>query len=161
MAEQAAAGMQTIEGEAAAARWLDAEDAAMRQVLAWAMDHDLPAALRLVAALGWWWQLRGRLAAEYRLLGQAAGRAEPGSDGWCVAQYWLARTAQISGDMPAALAHSTALRDAAADRGPCRALADGLDRRGVVLENMGRFAEAAERVPPRAGGGPADRVPGR
>ena len=27
----------------------------MRQVLAWAMDHDLPAALRLVAALGWWW----------------------------------------------------------------------------------------------------------
>ena len=143
VAEQAAAGMQAIEGEAAAARWLDAEDAAMRQVLAWALDHDLPAALRLVAALGWWWQLRGRLAAQYPLLGQAAGRAEPGSDGWCVAQFWLARTAQISGDMPAALAHSTALRDAAADRGPCRALADGLDRRGVVLENMGRFAESA------------------
>jgi non-specific serine/threonine protein kinase len=143
VAEQAAAGMQAIEGEAAAARWLDAEDAAMRQVLAWALDHDLPAALRLVAALGWWWQLRGRLAAQYPLLGQAAGRAEPGSDGWCAAQFWLARTAQISGDMPAALAHSTALRDAAADRGPCRALADGLDRRGVVLENMGRFAESA------------------
>ena len=143
VAEQAAAGMQAIEGEAAAARWLDAEDAAMRQVLAWALDHDLPAALRLVAALGWWWQMRGRLAAQYRLLGEAAGRAEPGSDGWCAAQYWLARTAQISGDMPAALAHSTALRDATTDRGPCRALADGLDRRGVVLENMGRFAESA------------------
>jgi DNA-binding CsgD family transcriptional regulator len=143
MAEEAAAGMQFIEGEAAAARRLDAEDATMRQVLAWAMDHDLPAALRLVAALGWWWQMRGRLAAQYRLLGQAAGRAEPGSDGWCAAQYWLARTAQVSGDLPAGLAHSTALRDAAAVRGPCRALADGLYRRGVALENMGRFAEAA------------------
>src|SRR5262249_60819644 len=102
-AEEAAAGMHTIEGEADAARRLDAEDATMRQVLAWAMDHDLPAALRLVTALGWWWHLRGRLASQYRLLGQAAGRAEPGSDGWCAAQYWLARTAQISGDLPAGL----------------------------------------------------------
>jgi predicted ATPase/class 3 adenylate cyclase len=40
VAEQAAAGLQTTEGEVAAARWLDAEDAAMAQVLAWAMDHD-------------------------------------------------------------------------------------------------------------------------
>ena len=40
VAEQAAAGLQTSAGEAGAARWLDAEDATMRQVLAWAMDHD-------------------------------------------------------------------------------------------------------------------------
>ena len=40
VAEQAAAGLQTVEGELAAARWLDAEDATMRQVLAWAMEHD-------------------------------------------------------------------------------------------------------------------------
>ena len=53
------------------------------------MEHDLPAALRLVAALGWWWYLRGRLAGQYRLLREAAGRAEPGSDGWCAAQFWL------------------------------------------------------------------------
>ncbi len=45
----------------------------MQQVLAWAMDHDLPAALRPVAALGWWWHLRGRLASQYPLLCQAAG----------------------------------------------------------------------------------------
>ena len=44
-------------------------------------------ALRLVAALGWWWYLRGRLAGQYRLLREAAGRAEPGSDGWCAAQF--------------------------------------------------------------------------
>ena len=46
--------------------------------------------------------------------------------------------------MPAALGYFTALRDAAAVRGPCRALADGLNRRGRVLVNMGRFAEAAD-----------------
>ena len=40
VAEQAAAGLQTSTGEVAAARWLDAEDATMRQVLAWAMEHD-------------------------------------------------------------------------------------------------------------------------
>jgi predicted ATPase len=144
VAEQAAAGMQAVEGEVAAARGLDAEDAAMRQVLAWSMDHDLPAALRLVAALGWWWHLRGRLASQYPLLYQAADRAEAGSDGWCAAQSWLARTAQISADLPAALSHSTTLRDAAADRAPCRALADGLHRRSMVLGNMGQYAEAAD-----------------
>jgi hypothetical protein len=89
----------------------------MRQVLAWAMDHDLPAALRLVAALGWWWYLRGRLTGQYALLRRAADRAETGSDGWCAAQYWLARTAHASGDMPATLSYCTALRDAAAVRG--------------------------------------------
>ena len=43
VAEQAAAGLQTIEGEAPAARWLDAEDATIRQALDWAAEHD-PAA---------------------------------------------------------------------------------------------------------------------
>ena len=144
VAEQAAAGMQAIEGEAAAVRRLDAEDATMHRALAWAIDRDLPAALRLVAALGWWWYLRGRLAGQYPLLRQAAGRAETGSDGWCAAQYWLARTAHASGDMPATLGYCTALRDAAAVRGPCRALADGLIRRGGVLFNMGQYAEGAD-----------------
>ena len=35
VAEQAASGLTTSTGEVAAARWLDAEDATMRQVLAW------------------------------------------------------------------------------------------------------------------------------
>ena len=45
VAGQAAAGLQTTTGEAPAACWLDAEDAAMRQALAWAMEHDLGVAL--------------------------------------------------------------------------------------------------------------------
>ena len=143
VAEQAAAGLQTVEGELAAARWLDAEDATMRQVLAWGMEHDAAVALRLAVALGRWWFLRGRLAGQYPLLREVAGRAEPGSDGWCAAQFWLGRTAQFSGDLAASLGHFTALRDAVAERGPCRALADGLAGRSGALSQMGRYAEAA------------------
>src|SRR5215472_8506357 len=89
VAGQAAAGLQSGDGELAAARWLDAEDATMRQALGWAIEHDTSVALRLANALGRWWILRGRLAGEYRLLCQAAGHAEAGSDGWCAAQIWL------------------------------------------------------------------------
>ena len=52
VAEQAAAGLQTSTGELDAARWLDAEDATMRQVLAWAMSHDTEVALRLARRAG-------------------------------------------------------------------------------------------------------------
>ena len=69
----------------------------MRQVLAWAMAHDPAVALRLAVALGWWWVLRGRLAGQYPLLRQAAGRAEAGSDGWCAAQFWLGWAAHVLG----------------------------------------------------------------
>ena len=143
VAEQAAAGLQTSTGELEAARWLDAEDATMRQVLAWAMDHDTAAALRLAAALGWWWFLRGRLADAYPLLREAAGRAEPGSDGWCTAQFFLGWTASFSADLTGALGHFTALRDAVADRPPSRALADALGGRAMHLRAMGRIPEAA------------------
>jgi predicted ATPase/DNA-binding CsgD family transcriptional regulator/transcriptional regulator with XRE-family HTH domain len=146
VAEQAAARLQTVEGELAAARWLDAEDATMRQVLAWAMNHDAAMALRLAVALGWWWFLRGRLMSQYPLLREATGRTEPGSDEWYAAQFWLGYTALISADTAAALNHYTALRDAAADWGPCRALADGLGGRSKALFNMGQIAEAAEEA---------------
>jgi predicted ATPase len=89
MAGQASDDLHTDTGEAAAARWLDAEDAMMRQVLAWAMDHDRTVAWQLVAALGRWWRLRGRLTSQRSLLCEIAGAAEPGSDGWCAAQFWL------------------------------------------------------------------------
>ena len=143
VAGQAAAGLQTAEGEAAAARWLDAEDATTRQVLAWAMEHDADLALRLVAGLGWWWYLRARLAGQYRLLREAAGRAVPGSDGWCAVQFFAGYAAWFSDDTAASLGHFTALRDAAARRGPCPALADGLASRAMALALMGQHAEAA------------------
>jgi len=146
VAEEASAGLQTVEGEVPAARWLDAEDATMRQVLDWAVEHDPAAALRLAVALGWWWFLRGRLAGNCQLLRQAAGRAAPGSDGWCSAMFWLGYTVQWTGDLAGSLAIFTELRDAVAGRGPCRALADALGGRSGALSQMGRFAEAAEEA---------------
>jgi predicted ATPase/DNA-binding CsgD family transcriptional regulator len=145
VAGQAAAGLQTnTPAEAAAARWLDAEDATMRQVLAWALDHDPATAARLAAALGWWWWPRGRLTAQYALLREITARAETGSDAWCAAQLWVSYAASLCFEHAAMLEHSTALVDAAAGRGPSRALADGLTARSIALVNMGRAAEAAD-----------------
>ena len=143
VAGQAAVGLQSGDGELAAARWLDAEDATMRQVLGWAGAHDPALALRLANALAWWWFLRGRQAGEYPQLCQAAGRAETGSDGWCVAQLWLGYTAQSSADLAGALGHYTAVRDTFAGRPPSRALTSALAARAMVLRWMGRTAEAA------------------
>ena len=144
VAEQAAAGLQTSTAEElAAARWLDAEDATMRQVLAWAMDHDPAAAVRLAAALGWWWLPRGRLVGQYALLREAAGRVKAGSDSWCAAQVWIGLAAAFSSDLAETLDHFTALRDAATGQ-PSRTLADGLLGRALTLVNMGRAAEAAD-----------------
>jgi predicted ATPase/DNA-binding CsgD family transcriptional regulator len=144
VAEQAAAGLQASTGEAAAARWLDAEDATMRQVLAWAMAHDAAVALRLAAGLAPWWALRGRLPGAYPLLAELAGCAEPGSDRWCTAQFWADLAARFSSDLAGALRHSTALRDAVAGRPPSRALADALAGRSGALLALGQIPEAAE-----------------
>ena len=115
----------------------------MGHVLAWAVEHDLDTAVRLVTALSMWWVLRGRLAGQEPLLRELAGRAEPGSDGWCAAQFWLAWTAFDAPDLPAALERCTAVIDVIGDRGPSRMLADCLAVQSVTLSNLGRVPEAA------------------
>jgi predicted ATPase len=142
VAELAAAGLQTSTGEAAAARWLDAEDAMMRQVLACAMRHDPPVAPRLAVALAPWWHVRGRLAGQYPLLREAAGHAAPGRDAWCTAQFWLGLTEFLSFDLAGALGHVTAVCDAIGDRGPSRPLADCLAVRSLILSHLGRTCDA-------------------
>jgi predicted ATPase/DNA-binding CsgD family transcriptional regulator/DNA-binding XRE family transcriptional regulator len=146
VAEQAAAGLQTRTGEGEAARWLDAEDATMRQVLAWAVGHDPEAALRLAIALGWWWFLRGRLAGQRPPLAEVTGYAEPGSDPWCTAQFYLAWATYFSGDMAGAVQHFTALRDAVAGRPPSPVLAGALAGRAYVLRDLGQIPEATEEA---------------
>ena len=144
VAEQASAALPTAEGELAAGQWLDAEDAMMRQVLAWAMDHDTTLALRLTVALAPWWDLRGGLANQYPSLGHASELAEVGSDVWCAAEFWLGMAARSSADMAGALGHFTAVCDAAQERGPSRVLTDALNGRASVLREMDRIAEAVE-----------------
>jgi predicted ATPase/DNA-binding CsgD family transcriptional regulator len=144
VAAEAAAGLQTSSREAAAARWLDAEDATTRQVLTWAMAHDPATGLRLAVALAPWWLLRGRLIGQGPLLREAAGHCAPGDDVWSAAQFWLGTALVFSADLAGALGCFTAVRDVIGDRGSSRALVDCLASRSVVLSNLGRLAEAAE-----------------
>jgi len=144
VAEEAAGVLQTTIGEAAAARRLDAEDATVRQVLTWATGHDAAAALRLAVALAPWWSLRGRAVSQYPLLRDAAGRAAPGSEQWCTAQFWLGDMAFDSADLAGALGHFTAVIDAMRDRRPYRSVVYCLVGRSVALLNLGRISEAAQ-----------------
>jgi predicted ATPase len=143
VAEEAGAGVMTITGELAGARWLDAEDATMGRVLAWAVEHDLDTAVRLVRALGMWWVLRGRLAGQGSLLRELAERAGPGSEGWCAAQVWLAWTASEGADLPGALRRCGEVLDAIGDGKPSRVLVDCLEVQAGTLANLGRPLEAA------------------
>jgi non-specific serine/threonine protein kinase len=144
VAEQATTALQTTSGEPAAVRWLDAEEATMRQALAWAMERDTGMALRLAVALAPWWCLRGRAATGSQLLRDAAGQAPPGSAEWCSAGFWLGQMALYSMDLAGALGHFTAVRDAVADRGPSPMLADCLACLSGTLSNLGRTEEAAD-----------------
>jgi predicted ATPase/DNA-binding CsgD family transcriptional regulator len=143
VAGQAAGGLRTVAGERAAARWLDAEDAAMGHALGWAAGHDLDTAARLVTALSLWWLLRGRLAGQEPLLLDLAGRAKPGSDAWCAAQRWLAWLAFDAADAAQALQRCAAVIEVIGDREPSRILADCLAEQSGTLSNLGRVPEAA------------------
>ena len=149
VAEDAMSGLTAETGEVTAARWLDAEDATMRQVLDWALEHDTalghdPAvAPRLAAALAWWWQIRGRLTGQVPLLRAAIDRAAAGGDAWCAGHTWLGQVSMDCADPAGALRHFTAVRDAIGDRGPFPLLARCLSDRSATLLGMGRIAEAA------------------
>jgi DNA-binding CsgD family transcriptional regulator len=144
VAEQSAVALQTGTGEVTAGRRLDAEDAMMRQVLAWAMQHNSATALRLTIALAPWWMLRGRLVSQRSLLREATGHAPAGSDRWCTAHYWLGLASLYSADLAGALDHFTEVRDAIGDRPSSRPLIDCLRCRSAALANMGRVVEAAD-----------------
>ena len=93
VAEHAAAQMAVRGGELPAALWLDAEDAAVHQGLAWALDHDPSAALRLAVALAPWWLVRGRWVQGYGLLQRAVEQTGPGAGVWYSALLWLGQLA--------------------------------------------------------------------
>ena len=160
VAEEAAAGLETSTAELAAARRLDAEDTTMRQALAWALEQDAAIAVRVAAALAPWWYLRGRSVSQYPLLREAAGRAAPGSEQWCTAQYWLGNMALDATDPAAALDHFDAVIDAMRARRPYRAVAYCLGGRSVTLLNQGLITEATECGPQPGGpGGLAPATP--
>jgi predicted ATPase/class 3 adenylate cyclase/DNA-binding CsgD family transcriptional regulator len=143
VAGQATVGLEAREGELAAARWLDAEDATVRQALGWALEHDPDAALGLAVALAPWWLLRGRWATGYQLLAEAAGHAGEDCPEWRTAQFWLGLLTAAS-NVTTSFSHLTLVRDAFAGGAPAPLLARALAWRAGALANLGRVPEAAE-----------------
>jgi predicted ATPase/class 3 adenylate cyclase/DNA-binding CsgD family transcriptional regulator len=146
VAAQAAEAMRTGAGEQAAARWLDAEDAATQQTLTWALEHEPGLALRLAIALAPWWVQRGRAAAGYSLLRTAAEHADRAGDARPAAQYWLGFLANLTADFDTAIEDYDAAIDAMADGPRSPTLADAIAGRANCLLNLGRIAEAAEEA---------------
>ncbi len=143
-AQGAAAGMRASNGEAAAARWFDAEDALLHQALSWALDHDIDTALRLALAMSAWWQLRGRALTGYQLLHRALQSHREKDDSWFAAHKWLGRLAHSTAQWRPALEHFSAVCEGLASSPPSTDLIDGLAGRSGTLRNLSRLPEANE-----------------
>jgi predicted ATPase/DNA-binding CsgD family transcriptional regulator len=143
MAEQAAAQMAVRSGEKPAALWLDAEDAVVHQGLAWALDHDPPAALRLAAALAQWWMVRGRWTQGIGLLQRAVDQTGPDQSAWYPAHIYLGKFAGRTSDSSAP-SHFTTVVDALTERPPSADLVLALVGRSSVLRNLGTTAGLEE-----------------
>jgi predicted ATPase/DNA-binding CsgD family transcriptional regulator len=137
VAEQAAVDRRTPE-EPAAVRRLDAEDAAIQQSVAWALEHDPDTALRLAVAVAEWWLLRGRSTQAREVLLGAASHVTPGSPAWCRAQFWLGDI----GPAEVSIGHETAALEVLSAQGPTPLLAETLAGRSRSLLHFGRISEA-------------------
>ncbi len=145
VAGQAGAGLQAggQDGELAALRWLDAEDATLGRALGWALEDDPGAALALATALAPWWLQRGRMGEGYAQLAAAAGRAGPAGAGRACAQLWLGYLSSYAGSHASSLAHHAAAREAAGD--PLSpAAVHALVGQAIAQVNLGHPASAAE-----------------
>jgi predicted ATPase/DNA-binding CsgD family transcriptional regulator len=142
VAEHAAAQMAVRSGERPAALWLDAEDAAIHQGLAWALEHDRSAALRLAVALAPWWLLRGQWIQGTGLLRRAVEETGPDAGIWYTAHVWLGHLARGTFDYDIALRHYSTVVEALADEPPSPDLVDGLVGRCAVLRNTAPLEEA-------------------
>lgn len=140
----AAAGMRAAGGEAAAARWFDAEDVLLHHALSCALDRDADAALRLAVAMSAWWQLRGRALTGYQMLHRAQESHREKDEWWFAAHKWLGRLAHSTAQWQPALAHFSAVCDGLASRPPSTDLVDGLAGRSGTLRNLSRLPEANE-----------------
>lgn len=153
VAELAAAGLETRDGERDALLWLDAEDATAAWALGWTAEHRPDDAIALAAAMGPWWRLHGRAVEGYSRLA-AAVRTAPAGRAWAKAQLWLGYLSPHR-HLDGALAHYTAAAEAGDDREAADALvarafrrywhgqaveADGDVRRALALSRTADYA---------------------
>jgi predicted ATPase/DNA-binding CsgD family transcriptional regulator len=148
VAGAASAAARSSTGELAAGRWLDAEDASLRQALAWSLDHDRGTALGLAIAVAYWRNVRGRHVEAYAQLSAAVEHAVPGTAPWCEAQYMMAQCVGKR-DQDAAMAHYKAASAALEGKPPSATLALALAGESNTLNLAGRYDESvviAERA---------------
>jgi predicted ATPase/DNA-binding CsgD family transcriptional regulator len=143
VAERAAAQMVVRSGESPAALWLDAEDAAVHQGLAWVLDHDPSAALRLAVALAPWWHVRGRWIQGSALLQRAVEQTGPDASIWYSALLRLGQLVYMTFDYDSALSRYSTVVAALRDRPPSPDLVEALLGRCAVLRNMTSLEQAA------------------
>jgi predicted ATPase/DNA-binding CsgD family transcriptional regulator len=143
VAERAAAQMAVRSGELPAALWLDAEDAAVHQGLAWALDHDPPAALRLAVALAPWWLVRGRWVQGSGLLQRAVDQTGPDASIRYSALLLLGELGYMTLDYDSAAGHYGTVVAALKDGPPSADLVGALLGRCTVSRNMTRLEQAA------------------
>ena len=165
VAGQAGAGLQAggQDGELAALRWLDAEDATLGRALGWALEDDPGAALALATALAPWWLQRGRMGEGYAQLAAAAARAAPGGAG----RGGAGLRAAVAG-VPVQLRGQPRQQPGPPRRGPRGrrgpAIAGGGARPGGPGHRPGQPrppGERGRRRPPRPRPGPPERLPPR
>ncbi len=135
VAEQAAAEMAVRSGEQPAVLWLDAEDAVVHQGLAWALEYDPPAALRLATALAPWWMVRGRWTHGTGLLQHALEQTGPDQSAWYSAHVWLGKLVGQTADI-SALSHFTTVVDGLTDGPPSAEMVLALLGRSSMLRNL-------------------------
>lgn len=142
VAERAVDQMAIPDQEKAAARWLDAEDAALHQGLAWALDHNPAAALRLALALAPWWLVRGRWIEGYSLLQQAVARTDTTARNWYLAHLWLGEFAMVASDLGVVLRHFSTATEGLRISAPTFELVRALVGKSGALRNTGRLSDA-------------------
>jgi tetratricopeptide (TPR) repeat protein len=128
------------------AAWLDrleAEHNNVREALAWSIDHDASAALRLVASLWRFWWMRGYLR-EGRDWAEAALARDGGSPlERARALHVAGDLAQEQGDYPRARSLLAAGRALALTAGALAPAALCLNGLGFIARNQGAYEEAA------------------
>ncbi|HEX9033516.1 MAG TPA: LuxR C-terminal-related transcriptional regulator [Streptosporangiaceae bacterium] len=142
-AERAAEGFEREATELAAARWVDAEQDNLREIMGWARTADPVAGLRLACALGPWWQLRGRFHEGQALLEAVLDAcAAPPVAAQAAAEMWIGRFAEATGDVGRSWAMLERAARRAGQHGLGRELAASLNSQVSVLINTGRLEEA-------------------
>jgi predicted ATPase/DNA-binding CsgD family transcriptional regulator len=139
---EAAPAVATRTWEMAGITHMDADEATLRQGLAWAVEHDAALGLQLALAQSWWWLLRGRLVSHLELLTSLVEQVPAGGQLWCWGHVLLGQMLAQMADPAGAADHFTLVIGSLADGELPFALVTCLSARATALLALDRVPEA-------------------